>query len=52
MTDGPAPAGDIEMTGNGPQTPAPALAPVAHDLQPTLNLAYSPLNELEDPGEE
>jgi hypothetical protein len=23
MADGPPPAGDIEMTGNGPQTPAP-----------------------------
>ena len=55
MTDGPVSAGDTEMTGNGPQTPAPALAPEARDLQPTLNPVYKPLEELEeleDPGKE
>ena len=40
------------MTGNGPQTPAQALAPEARDLQPTLNPAYRPPSELEDPGKE
>src|ERR1700733_2798849 len=52
MTDGPVSAGDTEMTGNGPQTPAPALAPEARDLQPTLNPVYKPLDELEDPEKE